>query len=106
MTPRLEKPTLVRSARSRPTGADPDEGRGTKGVGHEAVLLRSDPHPADGRHPIAPGRGTVPTATSTCECGRTRSAVGQRQVLALVADHTAHRTQCPIRTTQEGRDAA
>ena len=77
----------------------------------EGVLLRSDPRPATGvrvvgvLHIVAPGRATVPTATSRCSCGRDRSAVGQRQVLALIDDHTAHRAMCPL-LTSEGRDAA
>lgn len=72
-----------------------------------------DPHRGDGRgavawlHIVAPGRGTVPTATSRCTCGRDRSAVGHRRVLALIDDHTAHRDACPLRTvSQEGRAAA
>ncbi|WP_149825957.1 hypothetical protein [Streptomyces tailanensis] len=51
-------------------------------------------------------RGATPTATSTCLCGRDRSAVGHRKVHALIADHEAHRHLCPLRTTQEGRNAA
>jgi hypothetical protein len=51
-------------------------------------------------------RGAVPTATSRCLCGRDRSAVGHRKVHALIADHTAHRDLCPLRTPQEGRTAA
>ncbi|NSC22616.1 hypothetical protein FM076_16125 [Streptomyces albus subsp. chlorinus] len=52
----------------------------------------------------APGRGTTPTATSVCACGRNRSAVGHHKVLALVEDHTTHRSTCHQRT--EGRAAA
>ncbi|MFE5628044.1 hypothetical protein [Streptomyces sp. NPDC056543] len=51
-----------------------------------------------------PSSHAIPTATSTCECGRNRSAVGRRQVLALIADHTAHRDLCPL--LREGRTAA
>ncbi|MBQ1157728.1 hypothetical protein KBZ21_06060 [Streptomyces sp. A73] len=54
----------------------------------------------------ASGRGAVPTATSRCACGRNRSAVGHRKVLALVEDHTAHRTACHLLTRTEGRVAA
>ncbi|MBT2383014.1 hypothetical protein J7E86_05295 [Streptomyces sp. ISL-11] len=50
--------------------------------------------------------GATPTATSTCACGRDRSAVGRTKVLALIADHTAHRDTCPLRNPQEGRNAA
>ncbi|MFE2440954.1 hypothetical protein ACFXDF_02580 [Streptomyces sp. NPDC059426] len=48
----------------------------------------------------------MPTATSTCSCGRDRSAVGRRKVLALIADHEAHKTACPFRSTQEEKNAA
>ncbi|MFJ1698956.1 hypothetical protein ACIOHC_28155 [Streptomyces sp. NPDC088252] len=43
----------------------------------------------------------MPTATSICECGRNLFAAGHRKALALIADHTAHRTRCPLRTTEE-----
>lgn len=47
-----------------------------------------------------------PTATSTCQCGRNLSARGQADVLDLIAAHDYHRTACPLRTGQEGRNAA
>ncbi|RFC74753.1 hypothetical protein DXZ75_35730 [Streptomyces sp. AcE210] len=56
-------------------------------------------------HIVAP-KGAVPTATSKCACGRDRSAVGRARVLALIEDHEAHRNDCPLRTAQEGRNAA
>ncbi|MET8980428.1 hypothetical protein ABZX85_32960 [Streptomyces sp. NPDC004539] len=73
--------------------------------------LRPDARTGDGRHPVAwltitASRGAFPTATSTCACGRDRSAVGHGKVHALIADHTAHREVCPLRTPQEGRAAA
>ncbi|MFC9844334.1 hypothetical protein ACFWFF_24725 [Streptomyces sp. NPDC060223] len=81
--------------------------------GAEGVISahRLDPPQGDGRYPvawlhIAAPRGAVPTATSKCLCGRDRSAVGKARVLALIDDHTAHRDECPLRTTQEGRAAA
>lgn len=84
-----------------------------KGAARKGVpsVLRPDPHPGDGRYPvawlcIAAPRGAVPTATSKCLCGRDRSAVGRPKVLALVDDHAAHRDACPLRTNQEGRQAA
>ncbi|MBT2415735.1 hypothetical protein J7I94_35285 [Streptomyces sp. ISL-12] len=55
---------------------------------------------------ICAPRGAVPTATSRCECGRDRSAVGKARVLALITDHENHRGACPLRTPQEGRTAA
>ncbi|WP_030617097.1 hypothetical protein [Streptomyces sclerotialus] len=85
-----------------------------KGVARKGVLsaLRPDPQPNDRRRPVAwlhitaPGRGAIPTATSICECGRNRSAVGQRKVLALIEEHTAHRDDCPLRAVKEDRTAA
>ncbi|WP_369248081.1 hypothetical protein [Streptomyces sp. R41] len=73
--------------------------------------LRPDVQQGDGRYPVAwlhisAPQSAIPTATSRCLCGWDRSAVGHRKVLALIDDHTAHRTNCPLRTTQEGRAAA
>ncbi|WP_328450738.1 hypothetical protein OG780_22010 [Streptomyces sp. NBC_00386] len=75
------------------------------------IAVRPDPHPGDGRYAVAwlticAPRDAIPTATSKCLCGRDRSAVGRPRVLALIADHEAHRETCPLRTTQEGRAAA
>ncbi|MGX1884451.1 hypothetical protein [Streptomyces sp. NPDC055287] len=74
--------------------------------------VRPAPQTGDGRyvsgllHVVAP-QGVIPTATSVCDCGRNRSAVGRKQVIALVEDHTAHRDLCPLRTaSQEERTAA
>ncbi|MFD6414998.1 hypothetical protein [Streptomyces sp. NPDC060194] len=82
----------------------------TKDVGRKAVpsALRPDPRPyvVAVLHIIAPASGSTPTATSRCACGRDRSAIGKRRVLALIADHTAHRDLCPLHTPQEGRRAA
>lgn len=84
-----------------------------KGAARKGVLsaLRPDPRRGDGRYPVAwlhisAPRGAVPTATSKCLCGRDRSAVGHTKVLALIDDHTVHRDACPLRTNQEGRQAA
>ncbi|MFI6726785.1 hypothetical protein [Streptomyces atratus] len=86
----------------------PDSGGAPKVAGREAVpsSVRSDQPVGDGRYPIAwltisAPRGAVPTATSVCECGRNLFAAGQRKALALIADHTDHRTRCPLRTTEE-----
>lgn len=82
----------------------------SKGVA-EGVLtaVRPDPQTGDGRYPVAwlritAPKGAIPTATSKCACGRDRSAVGHRQVLALVESHAAHRTACPLRNP-EGKAA-
>ncbi|WP_244501216.1 hypothetical protein [Streptomyces sp. TP-A0874] len=101
--PYAAQPATARTAVGEPTGA------ARKGV---RTALRSDPRRGDGRHPVAwlrivsPPRGAVPTATSRCACGRDRSAVGKRRVLALITDHEAHRATCPLRHSQEGRTAA
>ncbi|MEV5441426.1 hypothetical protein AB0N23_02580 [Streptomyces sp. NPDC052644] len=90
---------------SHPRPAEPAparDGGGAPKVAAEGVLFSPDPHRGDGRrivgmlHITAPGRGAVPTATSVCECGRNRSAVGHRRVAALIEEHAAHRTACPL----------
>ncbi|GGT54372.1 hypothetical protein GCM10014713_55180 [Streptomyces purpureus] len=113
-----EKPAHPEPGRPRLSAADPDKGRGTKDDGRQAVLsaLPPDQHPSvppcgDGRFPVAwlhirAPRGATPTATSKCLCGRDRSAIGHSKVHALITDHEAHRDLCPLRTTQEGRNAA
>ncbi|NEC92494.1 hypothetical protein [Streptomyces sp. SID12501] len=99
--PRAAEPTAPRTAMGEPKGV-------AEGVPN---AVRPNPPHSDGRYPVAwlhicaPGRAT-PTATSRCECGRNRSAVGHPRVLALIDDHTAHRDTCPLRTTTEGRAAA
>ncbi|MFD4525015.1 hypothetical protein ACFWP7_14060 [Streptomyces sp. NPDC058470] len=102
-------PSDLRAAAHAAPGPAVGEPKG----GAEGVIsaLRSQPQQGDGRYPvawlrIAAPRGAVPTATSKCLCGRDRSAVGKARVLALIDDHTAHRDECPLRTTQEGRAAA
>ncbi|MFD4142358.1 hypothetical protein [Streptomyces sp. NPDC058572] len=114
------RPIPLKSPTGHPTGpavAEPAPaapGGGAPKVVAEGVLsaVRPDRYLEDGRYPIAwlhitaPGRGTVPTATSTCACGRDRSAVGHRKVHDLIADHTAHRNLCPLQSSQEGRTAA
>lgn len=86
-----------------------------KVVGRKAVpsAHRSDEQKGDGRYPVAwlhitapPDRQAVPTAHSKCARGWDRSAVGRRNVLALVTDHTAHRDECPLRNPSEGEKAA
>lgn len=99
---RAAEPATPRPAVGEPTGA------ALTGV---RTAVRADTRTSDGRYPvawltIAAPRGATPTATSKCLCGRDRSAVGHRRVLALIADHTAHRDTCPLRTPQEGRAAA
>ncbi|CAL9523138.1 hypothetical protein SUDANB105_03854 [Streptomyces sp. enrichment culture] len=91
-----------------PTAVGEPKGAARKGV---RTAARADPQRGDGRYPVAclhivAPYGAVPTATSRCECGRDRSAVGHTRVLALITDHEAHRTTCPLRIPQEGRAAA
>lgn len=112
--------TTLKSLPATPTGpaaaehgSSASEGGAPKDAARQGVLsaLRSDQHQADGRYPIAwlhitAPRAAVPTATSTCACGRDRSAVGRRRVLELIEDHNTHRDTCPLRTPTEGRAAA
>ena len=103
-------PTGTRAAAQAAPSPAVGEPKGAARKGARTAL-RPDPHQADGRYPIAwlcicAPRGAVPTATSKCQCGRDRSAVGHTKVLALIEDHTTHRDVCPLRTNQEGRQAA
>lgn len=70
------------------------------------TAVRPDQQTGDGRYPIAwltisAPRGATPTATSICACGRNLFASGHHKALALIADHTDHKTRCPLRATQE-----
>ncbi|WP_329265594.1 hypothetical protein [Streptomyces pseudovenezuelae] len=99
-------PHAADQAAPRPAVGEPT-GAARKGV---RTAVGPDPREGDGRYIVAllhisAPRGATPTATSRCECGRNRSAVGHKRVLALISDHTAHRDLCPLRA-QEGRDAA
>ncbi|MGW4217787.1 hypothetical protein ACWEJZ_12300 [Streptomyces bacillaris] len=83
-----------------------------KVVGRKAVptAVRPDQQTGDGRYPIAwltitAPRGATPTATSICQCGRNLFAAGHHKALALIADHTDHKTRCPLRADQEGAAA-
>ncbi|MGW6911944.1 hypothetical protein [Streptomyces sp. NPDC054940] len=111
----MNKPT--QSAVNSPQGAVQGLPRPSVGIpkvaARKGVLsaLRPDSQQDDGRYPVAwltirAPYGATPTATSKCLCGRNRTAVGHKRVLALIADHTAHRDLCPLRNPQEGRDAA
>lgn len=103
-------------APGRPSAADPappPAAGGARGsVGRRPSTSGPEPHRGDGRYPIAwlhltaPGHGAVPTAHSWCACGHDRSAVGHRQVLALIEAHAAHRENCPLRHRTESRTAA
>ncbi|MGF1342833.1 hypothetical protein ACQSMD_22420 [Streptomyces flavovirens] len=110
------RPPRLKSLPATPTGprfADPaptTPGSGApKVVGRKAVptAVRPDSQTGNGRHPIAwltitAPRGAIPTVTSVCECGRNLFAAGHHKALALIADHTDHRTHCPLRADQEG----
>ncbi|MFE2218926.1 hypothetical protein ACFW93_44365 [Streptomyces canus] len=107
LTPASDSPHAADQATPRPAVGEPT-GAARKGV-RTAVV--PDPQTGDGRYPVAwlhitAPQGATPTATSRCECGRNRSAVGHKRVLALISDHTTHRDVCPLRTPQEGRTAA
>jgi hypothetical protein len=111
------RPKSHTSAPTRPRPAEPaDPTTGPSAPKNAArqgapSSLRSGLHASDGRYAMAwlhitAPRGAVPTATSKCECGWDRSAVGRHKVLALIEDHTAHRTQCPLRTNTDRKNAA
>ncbi|MEU3835804.1 hypothetical protein [Streptomyces microflavus] len=87
-------------------------GSGAPKVVAEGVptAVRPDQQTGDGRYPIAwltitAPRGATPTATSICRCGRNLFAAGHHKALALIADHTDHKTRCPLRADQEGAAA-
>ncbi len=113
ISPRLDCPI---PATNGPHDADPAHPAAAVGAPNgvaEGVrsALRSDTQAADGRFPVAwltivAPYGATPTATSKCLCGRDRSAVGRVHVLALIEDHTTHRSECPLRAPREGRTAA
>ncbi|MFJ9651784.1 MULTISPECIES: hypothetical protein [Streptomyces] len=74
------------------------------------TAVHPDQQTGDGRYPIAwltitAPRGATPTATSICQCGRNLFAAGHHKALALIADHTDHKTRCPLRADQEGAAA-
>lgn len=112
--PTKSLPATTYRPHAAPQPVDATAVGGPKGAARKGVpsAVRPDPQAGDGRRPvawlhIAAPRGATPTATSKCACGRDRSAVGHRHVLALITDHTTHRAACPRRTTsQEGRAAA
>lgn len=96
---------------AEPTPA-PD-GSGAPRVVAEGVLssVRLDLLADDGRRPVAwlqivapPSYGASPSVRSWCSCGRDLFAAGRARALALVADHTQHRTACSRLTSR--REAA
>ncbi|MFJ9109481.1 hypothetical protein [Streptomyces sp. NPDC102283] len=105
--PRLEgHPPTPRLRLAGPAPAA--SGSGAPKVVAEGVpsAVRPDQQRGDGRYPIAwltitAPRGATPTATSICACGRNLFAAGHHKALALIADHTDHKTRCPLRATQE-----
>ncbi|MCT9090489.1 hypothetical protein N4G70_16690 [Streptomyces sp. ASQP_92] len=118
MSPRLHLPLEGQPATTSPHAAEPAPPRPVVGAQRDvarrasASSVRFGRHNYDdGRRPVAwlhigAPRGAVPTATSKCLCGRDRSAVGHRRVLALIDDHTAHLDRCPLCAPREGRTAA
>jgi hypothetical protein len=105
-------PDFAIVGRGTPGGVRPkDDAEGVLSSLPFTVLTGDEAQADDGRRPIAwltirtPYRRT-PTATSTCACGRNRTAAGDGNVWALIEDHEAHHDRCPLRTSQEGRNAA
>ncbi|GGX82470.1 hypothetical protein [Streptomyces hiroshimensis] len=94
---------------SADTTAPPASECGQGKAARQGVLsaLPADQHPStpprgDGRVPVAwlhirALQGAVPSAKSTCVCGRDHQVVGHGKVLALIEEHTAHRGSCPLR---------
>ncbi|WP_307816297.1 MULTISPECIES: hypothetical protein [unclassified Streptomyces] len=89
----------------------PDSGRALRVVAEGVpTAVRPDQQTGDGRYPVAwltitAPRVATPTATSICQCGRNLFAAGHHKALALIADHTDHKTRCPLRADQEGAAA-
>lgn len=113
MSPRPNPPLKCPSSTpTRPRLAEPAPA--ASGSGAPKVVARKgaptavcpDQQTGDGRYPIAwltiaAPRGAVPTVTSVCACGRNLFAAGHHRALALIADHTDHKSRCLLRTTQE-----
>lgn len=118
MSPRPFLPLEGQPATTGPHAAEPTAPRLVVGAPKDvarrasASSVRFGRHNVDdGRRPVAwlhicAPRGAVPTATSKCLCGRDRSAVGHRRVLALIDDHTGHLDRCPLCAPREGRTVA
>ncbi|WP_433572842.1 hypothetical protein [Streptomyces sp. CA-251247] len=114
--PHPPRPKSLASAATGPRAAE--QAVAPQGVGAPKVVAEGvpsavlpDPHQPDGRYPVAwlhisAPRAAVPTATSKCTCGWDRSAIGRNKVRHLIDLHTTHRDTCPLRTPQEGRQAA
>jgi hypothetical protein len=105
-TPPLKRLTSTgdQTSPAEPAGA-PAVRSAPKVVAEGALsALSPDPHPSDGRQPVAwlhviapPSWNTIPWATSDCLCGRHVEASGRRDVLALIQAHNEHRQVCRLR---------
>ncbi|ARQ69971.1 hypothetical protein CAG99_14880 [Streptomyces marincola] len=113
--PRLEGQPATPHHPAAAEPAAPPAAAGARKVVAEGVVsaVRPNPRPRDGRRPVAwlhicapPDWQIAPTARSLCECGRDERAAGRARVAALVADHHAHPTACPLRTPAPERTAA
>lgn len=105
--------TIDQPSTAEPSGAP--AGSSAPKVVAEGVpsAVLPDSRPADGRRPVAwlhiitPSDWSMPPrAFSRCDCGRNLSARGRARVLALIADHTAHRELCPLRHPASERSRA
>ncbi|WEH34478.1 hypothetical protein PZB75_14670 [Streptomyces sp. AM 4-1-1] len=106
--PRLKSlpATSTGPSTAEPAPAGPGSGAPKNVAEGVPSSVRPAPHTTDSRYPVAwltitAPRGALPTATSTCQCGRNLFATGHRKTLALIEDHTTHRTHCPLLTTEE-----
>ncbi|MFD5347822.1 hypothetical protein ACFWJY_29750 [Streptomyces anulatus] len=105
--PRLEgHPPTSRLKLAEPARAASSSGAPKVVAEGVPTAVRPDQQTGEGRYPIAwltitAPRGATPTATSICACGRNLFAAGHHKALALIADHTDHKTRCPLRATLE-----
>jgi hypothetical protein len=110
----LKSPTAtIRDARPAEPAPTPAPGSAPKNAARKGVRSAlppaTRPHRNGARFVAAwltvTTTGT-PRARSLCACGRDRTARGREPVLALITEHTDHRTACPLRTPHTDQEGA